>query len=55
MFPPPGASLVAGVVEVPVRVDESFDGIRIAAGESRRNVGRAVTTSASTRAFRPDQ
>src|SRR5580692_2542267 len=30
--------VAAGVIEVPVRVDELFDGIRIDAGESRRNV-----------------
>src|ERR1700732_3696741 len=30
--------VAAGVIEVPVRVDELLDGIRIDAGESRRNV-----------------
>ena len=30
--------VAAGVIEVPVRVDELFDGIRIDAGESRRDV-----------------
>jgi hypothetical protein len=29
--------VAAGVIEVPVRVDELLDGIRIDAGESRRN------------------